>query len=98
MKLSGVPAMRPWPSGSCTIASTWSCCTKYHNTYRQSLRTLVDTKTRGEELKADAARPVFHPVPDILEERPPLPTVRVLVCWWCKVQFQTSMGSTRKRA
>jgi DNA end-binding protein Ku len=40
---------------------------KYHDTYRQSLRTLVDTKIRGEELKADAARPIFHPVPDILE-------------------------------
>ena len=41
--------------------------TKYQDTYRQNLRTLIDTKVRGEELKLGAERPALHPVPDILE-------------------------------
>lgn len=40
---------------------------KYQDTYRQNLRTLIDTKVRGEELKLGAERPALHPVPDILE-------------------------------
>jgi DNA end-binding protein Ku len=41
---------------------------KYHDTYRQSLRTLIDTKVRGEELKLNGELSVVpHPVPDILE-------------------------------
>jgi DNA end-binding protein Ku len=40
---------------------------KYQDTYRQNLRTLIDTKIRGEELKLGSERPVLHAVRDILE-------------------------------
>ena len=40
---------------------------KYQDTYRQNLRSLVDAKVRGEELKPDTERVTLSPVPDILE-------------------------------
>ena len=40
---------------------------KYRDTYRQNLRTLIDTKIRGQEMKLGPERPVLHPLPDILE-------------------------------
>jgi DNA end-binding protein Ku len=41
--------------------------TKYRDTYRENLRTLIDAKTQGEELKPGQPRPILKPVPDILE-------------------------------
>ena len=40
---------------------------KYHDSYRQNLRALIDTKIRGEELKTSTEVPALRPVPDILE-------------------------------
>ena len=40
---------------------------KYQDTYRQNLRSLIDAKIRGEELKPGTERPTLSPVPDILE-------------------------------
>jgi DNA end-binding protein Ku len=40
---------------------------KYHDSYRQNLRALIDTKVCGEELKTVAERPALRPAPDILE-------------------------------
>ena len=40
---------------------------KYHDTYRQNLRALIDAKVQGEELRPGVQRPRLSPVPDILE-------------------------------
>jgi DNA end-binding protein Ku len=41
--------------------------TKYQDRYRHNLRSLIDAKIRGEELKPGTERPAPGPVPDILE-------------------------------
>jgi len=41
--------------------------TKYRDTYRENLRTMLDAKIRGEELKRDVVAPVPVAVLDILE-------------------------------
>ena len=40
---------------------------KYQDTYRQNLRSLIDAKIRGEELKPGAVGSTPSPVPDLLE-------------------------------